>query len=113
VTANYSVFSVGWASVGIFLNEQTFEVSVANSPDLLSALLDVLEEQGFGPKRTARIASWRSGQAQVDPEQLLAMVSDIGKGRLSSKLAKRLPGLKPPPYISSAIQFVASYVQSS
>lgn len=110
VTANYSVFSVGWASVGIFLNEQTFEVSVANSPDLLSALLDVLEEQGFGPKRTARIASWRSGQAQVDPEQLLAMVSDIGKGRLSSKLAKRLPGLKPPPYISSAIQYVASYV---
>ncbi|NWO07076.1 MAG: AAA family ATPase [Alteromonadaceae bacterium] len=105
--ADYCVFSSAWTTAGIFLNEETFEVSVANTPGLQGALLDILNEQGFGPKRTARIAAWRSG-TEVNSEQLLAMVSDIGKGRLSARLAKKLPGLSPPSYIRQAIQFVAS-----
>jgi putative ATP-dependent endonuclease of OLD family len=108
--ANFANFSPGWAQVGIFLNDQTFEVAVADSPNLLRVLLDILDEQGFGHKRTVRIATWRSGASLVDSGQLLAMVSDIGKGRLSAKLAKKLPGLTPPPYIASAIHFVASRV---
>lgn len=107
--ADFASFSKGWATVGIFLNDQTFEFAIANTPHLLATLLDVLDEQGFGPKRTARIASWRTGTA-VDPDQLLAMVSDIGKGRLSAKLAKKLLNLTPPDYIASAIQFVVSRV---
>jgi putative ATP-dependent endonuclease of OLD family len=107
--ADFTSFSNSWAEVGIFLNDQTFEVAMANTPKLLDALLDIFDEQGFGPKRTARIAAWRSSTA-VDPNQLLAMVSDIGKGRLSAKIAKRLPDLTPPAYIASAIQFVASCV---
>lgn len=107
--ADYSTFSAGWAPAGIFLNDQTFEVAVANTPDLLPVLLTILDEQGFGPKRTARIAAWRSG-TQVDPDQLLAMIADIGKGRLSAKLSKKLPNVAPPAYIASAIQFVASRV---
>ncbi|WP_457661275.1 hypothetical protein [Sinorhizobium medicae] len=95
---------------GIYLNEQTFEVSVANTPGLLAPLLDILSEQGFGSIRTKRIASWRSGTA-VDPAQLLAMVADIGKGRLSSRLAKKSAGLVPPKYIADAIQHVVSRVQ--
>jgi putative ATP-dependent endonuclease of OLD family len=107
--ADFATFSAALASAGIFLNDQTFEVAVANTPNLLGALLDILDGQGFGPKRKARIAAWRSGIA-IDPDQLLAMVSDIGKGRLSAKLAKKLPGLAPPAYIASAIQFVVSRV---
>src|SRR5690606_26438037 len=59
--ADFTSFARAWASRGIFLNDQTFEVAVANTPSLLGALLDILDDQGFGPTRTARIASWRSG----------------------------------------------------
>lgn len=107
--ADYAAFSAGWAPAGIFLNDQTFEVAVANTANLLPVLLTILDEQGFGPKRTARIAAWRSG-TQVDSDQLLAMIADIGKGRLSAKLSKKLPNVAPPAYIASAIQFVASRV---
>ena len=107
--ADFATFSAGVARAGIFLNDQTFEVAIAQTPQLLDVLLTILSEQGFGAKRTARITAWKSG-TQVDPDQLLAMVSDIGKGRMSSKLAKKLPGLKPPAYIAAAIEFVASRV---
>lgn len=104
---DYATFSAAWAQVGYFLNEQTFEVAVANTPGLQSALLDILDEQGFGRIRRARIAAWRAGQ-KVDPDQLLAMVADIGKGRLAAKLARKLPVPPwPPAYIANAISFVA------
>lgn len=108
--ADFATFSAGWASEGIFLNTQTFEVSIANEPTLLVALLDIMDEQGFGSIRTKRIAAWRS-DTQVDSAQLLAMVADIGKGRLGAKLCKKLPGsLNPPSYITDAIKFVANRV---
>lgn len=108
-STNYSTFSLAWAKGGFFLNDQTFEISVATTPALLSPLLDILSGQGFGPVRTARIEAWRSG-TPVDPTQLLAMVSDIGKGRLSAKLAKKVTDLTPPRYIAEAIQYVANRV---
>jgi putative ATP-dependent endonuclease of the OLD family len=108
--ADFGAFSRGWAQHGIFLNEQTFELSIADEPTLLGALLDILAEQDFGSVRTERIAAWRSG-VQPDPAQLLAMVADIGKGRLSAKLNKKLPAtFKPPSYITAAIQYVAGRV---
>ena len=108
--ADFAVFSKGWESAGIFLNDHTFEVSVVNTPALLGALLDILFEQGFGSVRTARIAAWRGG-ASVDPGQLLAMIADIGKGRLGAKLAKKLRFRQQPPvYIAAAINFVAARV---
>ena len=107
--ADFATFSTGCAQVGVFLNDQTFEVAIAQTPQLLDGLLTILSEQGFGAKRSARITAWQFGTA-IDPDQLLAMVSDIGKGRMSSKLAKKLPGLKPPAYIAAAIDFVASRV---
>lgn len=108
--AEFSAFSKGWENAGIFLNDQTFEVSVANTPALLGALLDILSDQGFGSVRTARIAAWRAG-TPVDAGQLLAMIADIGKGRLGAKLAKKLPfGQHPPAYIAAAINFVTARV---
>ncbi len=108
--SDYSTFSKSWEASGVFLNDQTFEVSVANEPTLINTLLEILSEQGFGSVRTARISAWRGG-APVDPAQLLAMIADIGKGRLSSKIARRLPsGQRPPAYIAAAIKFVAEHV---
>jgi putative ATP-dependent endonuclease of OLD family len=108
-TVNYASFCTAWMPTGVYLNDQTFEVAVANTPHLLPVLLDILDEQGFGPKRKARISAWRSGM-RVDSEQLLAMISEIGKGRVSAKLAKKCPGLRPPDYIAAAIQRIASCV---
>ncbi|MGY0219162.1 ATP-dependent nuclease [Endozoicomonadaceae bacterium StTr2] len=104
---NFSTFYEFSSRMGIFLNDSTFEVAVASTPGLQNALLDILNEQGFGPTRTARIKAWRAGH-QVDPIHLLAMVSDIGKGRLSTKLAKKVRNLMPPKYIIDAINFVVS-----
>ncbi len=106
---DFQAFSPVWETCGIFLNDQTFEVAIAQTAPLLDALLDILDEQGFGSVRTARIKAWRTG-TPVDAGQLLAMIADIGKGRLSAKLKKRLPGFKPPAYIASAIEYVASRV---
>jgi putative ATP-dependent endonuclease of OLD family len=108
--SDYTAFSTAWANAGYFLNDQTFEIAVAATPGLQTALLDILNEQGFGKTRTDRIASWRAG-TPVEPAHLLAMVADIGKGRLSAKLKKKVPlGLAPPPYIAAAIAFVADRV---
>ena len=108
--SDFVTFSKVWEQSGVFLNDQTFEVSVANTPGLVDTLLDILSEQGFGSIRTKRIAAWRAG-AQVDTAQLLAMVADVGKGRLSAKIARKLPsGQLPPAYIAGAIKFVADRV---
>lgn len=109
LTMDFESFSGTCAPAGIFLNDQTFEVSVANTPVLRSSLLDILDEQGFGRERSARIASWKAG-APVNAGQLLAMIADIGKGRLSGKLARKKVPLPPPAYIESAIRFVADRV---
>ncbi|EOF4946922.1 ATP-dependent endonuclease [Enterobacter kobei] len=79
-----------WKKAGIFLSPQTFEVSVANTPILKDALLNILDAQGFGSLRSSRIASWRTGQ-DPEPAQLLAMISDIGKGRLARNSRKKPP----------------------
>ena len=108
---DFAAFASTWAPAGVFLNDQTFEVSIANTPSLLTPLLDILDTQGFGSIRTKRIANWRAGVAPVDAALLLAMVADIGKGRLSAKLSKKAIGLAPPKYIADAIAFVVSRVQ--
>ena len=109
LAADFDAYYKGWSGAGIFLNEHTFEVAVANTPNLQNALLEILIKQGFGATRSARIEAWKAGNP-IDPGHLLSMVSDIGKGRLSGKLAKKAVGLTPPEYITSAIRFVVDRV---
>ncbi len=109
---DYAAFNAGAMKTRIFLNEQTFEVSVANTPALLSPLLDILSDQDFGSVRTKRIAAWRAG-TPVDAEQLLAMVASIGKGRLGARLAKKAAGLPPPPYIAAALDALVTQVSNA
>lgn len=106
---DFNDFSKRWHAAGIFLNSLTFEVAIVNSPNIRNVLLEILDDQGFGPTRTNRINAWKNGHP-VDSRHLLSMISDIGKGRLSAKLAKKAVGLTPPEYITSAIHFVASRV---
>lgn len=106
---DFNDFSQRWRTAGIFLNSLTFEVAIVNSPNIRNVLLEILDDQGFGPTRTNRINAWKNGHP-VDSRHLLSMISDIGKGRLSAKLAKKAIGLTPPEYITSAIHFVASRV---
>lgn len=109
---DFASFSVDAAKTHVFLNDRTFEVSIASTPELLGPLLDILDDQDFGSVRTRRIAAWRAGTA-VDPAQLLAMIADIGKGRLGARLAKKAAGLKPPAYIGSAISTIVAAVENA
>lgn len=109
----YDKFSALWASYGIFINDQTFEVAIAQTPNLSSALLEILDEQGFGPTRTKRIEEWKTHPSKINSTQLLAMIKDIGKGRLSGKLRKKISSTKKiqvPKYIQDAIEFMVENV---
>jgi len=99
-------------TTSVFLNDRTFEVSVANTPALLRPLLDILSDQDFGSVRTKRIADWRAG-TPVDAEQLLAMVGSVGKGRLGARMAKKAAGLPPPPYIAAALAALVTLVSNA
>jgi putative ATP-dependent endonuclease of OLD family len=101
-------FRTKLTAAGVFLNGSTFEIEVADSATLRDALLSVLEDEKFGPTRSARIAAWKTGSAAVNGEQLLAMVADIGKGRLAGRLAEKAVGLLPPDYIRQAIEHVTT-----
>lgn len=114
LNSDFSSFSSNWKEVGFFFSDQTFEVSITQTPDLLKPLLDVLAEQGFGPIRNQRIDAWRNDGVKIDITQFFAMVSNIGKGRLSSKLSKKLKdGQRPPNYIAEAIEYVVNRVKPS
>ena len=111
MACDFNTFQRAWEPVGFFLSERTFEVSVANTSSLQDTLLNVLAEHNFGPTRTKRIEDWRGG-TPVDPTQLLAMIADIGKGRLAGRLARRLTGgnRQGPAYVMSAIEHIVARV---
>lgn len=112
-TASFEEFSSSFSNVGIFLNNETFEVAIVLTPNLSSVLLEILDEQGFGSTRTKRINEWKTDSSKIDSTQLLAMVKDIGKGRLSGKLKKKISGgelIQVPKYIQDAIEYMVKNV---
>lgn len=112
-TAGFEEFSSSFSKVGIFLNNETFEVAIAQTSNLSSVLLEILDEQGFGSTRTKRINEWKTDFSKIDSTQLLAMVKDIGKGRLSGKLKKKISGgklIQVPKYIQDAIEYMVENV---
>lgn len=112
-TASFEEFSSLFSNVGIFLNNETFEVAIVQTPNLSSVLLEILDEQGFGSTRTKRINEWKTDSSKIDSTQLLAMVKDIGKGRLSGKLKKKIYGgelIQVPKYIQDAIEYMVKNV---
>src|SRR5690606_10760129 len=97
-------FRSALAAHNIFLNSSTLEVEIAQSPALLKPLVEVLEAENFGTTRSARLTAWKGGLTAVVTEQLLSMIADVGKGRLSGRFAKKAVGIAPPPYIEAAIR---------
>ncbi|MFV7441885.1 ATP-dependent nuclease [Acinetobacter pittii] len=111
--AEFIEFSSSFSKVGIFLNNQTFEVAMVQTLNLSTALLEILDEQGFGSIRTKRIDEWKADPTKVDSTQLLAMIKDIGKGRLSGKLKKKISvdiTIGTPKYIQDAIEYMVKNV---
>lgn len=98
-------FRAELAKKEIYLNDTTLEVAVANTPGLLNPLIEILEAEQFGSIRRGRLERWKTGEP-VDGEQLLAMIADIGKGRLSGRLLDKIAGIAPPQYIADAIKSV-------
>ena len=112
-TAEFNEFSQEWGKVGIFLNNETFEVAIGQTPNLSEILLDILDEQGFGSKRTKLIEEWKKDKTKINSTHLLSMIKDIGKGRLSGKLKKKISGaepIQPPAYIRNAIEYIVKHV---
>lgn len=104
LTANPNTLRTTAATYGIFTNTTTLEIAAAETPELGPVLLDILDAEDFGAVRKARIKAWKDGTAPIDGEQLLAMVADIGKGRLAARLVAREVRLEPPTYIRSALE---------
>lgn len=102
----FDEFSDWFKKVGIYLNDQTFEVAIAQTSELNKLLLEILDEQGFGSMRTKRIQAWKTDPTTINSNHLLSMIKDIGKGRLSGKLKKKISDAKlieVPQYIHEAI----------
>lgn len=107
---NESKLRTALADDGIFLNASTLELEIAHTPTLVAPLLSILDAGNFGALRRKRLEQWRTDPSSVNGEQLLAMVADIGKGRLAGRLAAASIGLSPPAYIGDAITYVATRV---
>jgi putative ATP-dependent endonuclease of the OLD family len=97
-------------TVGLFVNTSTLELEISKSKALISALLSILEAESFGSCRKKRLNKWKTDWKSVDGEQLLAMVADVGKGRLAGRLAAKATGLTPPTYIKDAVRCIAGNV---
>lgn len=91
---------------GVFLNDDTLETEVANTPELVKALLEVLGEQGFGRTLQERIDAWQEDANEIDAAQLMLMIGYVGKGRFADQLSEKVGGLEPPAYIRAAIEHV-------
>ena len=85
-------------------------MEIAGSSDLVTPLLAILEAQSFGTARRKRLERWKGDRTTVNGEQLLAMVADVGKGRLAGRLAAKAVGLAPPAYVADAIRYVVANV---
>jgi putative ATP-dependent endonuclease of the OLD family len=95
---------------GVFLNYSTLEVEIAETAALAGPLLSILEAENFGTTRRKRLDRWKANPSTISGEPLLAMVADVGKGRLAARLARKAVGLTPSAYIAAAIKHVATNV---
>lgn len=95
---------------GIFLNNSTLEIEIADTFDLVIPLLSILEAEDFGNTRKKRLEKWKDDPSTVDGDQLMAMIADVGKGRLAGRLASKAKDLAPPTYIAEAIAHIAENV---
>jgi putative ATP-dependent endonuclease of OLD family len=97
------------ANHGILVNEHTLEVDLFRH-GFAAPIIETLRESGFSQARRDMIDAWEADADDLDTDELLAMVEQIGKGRFAQRLASRIGQTAPPDYIRQAIEFVAARV---
>lgn len=95
---------------GVFTNVDTLEVDLFSDDGYRSAVIATLREAKFGATRTGLIDKWEARPGDLDEDDFISMIDDIGKGRFAQRLATRIADLAPPGYLARAIQFVVDRV---
>lgn len=94
---------------GVFVNSGTLETELFNG-DLAQEMIDTLREYKFGDARKALLEGWEKNPKSCDPDELLKMIEQIGKGRYAQRLAARISGKSVPSYIADALNHVVDRV---
>lgn len=95
-------------SHGLFMNDWTFELALANA-GWLGEMCCVIEElTEVGVART-RAKGWKANPATLDKDRFLKDISAIGKGRFAQRLASVIShsgNVHCPQYIREALEYV-------
>lgn len=89
----------------IFVNWGTLETELFEG-DYAKEMIDTLLEHNFSDARKAMLDAWVADPKSYDPEELLKMIEQLGKGRYAQRLAARVPSKLVPDYIADAINHV-------
>jgi putative ATP-dependent endonuclease of OLD family len=96
------------AEHGIFVGDATLELDLFYVSDANRELcLRVLGDYEWANPTATKIKGWADG-ADVPPTQYMRIVTRIGKGRYSQRLAAQQPSLDAPGYVASALQYLLS-----
>lgn len=107
---SYNDFSDRCETHGIFTNADTLEVDIFRAEDFTAAVIETLREQNLSAERQAWVNQWEADPGTLEPENYLKLIEAVGKGRFAQRLASRIEGIVPPPYIARAITHVADRV---
>ncbi|HEJ4445430.1 TPA: ATP-dependent nuclease [Pseudomonas aeruginosa] len=106
----YSDFSDRCEGYGVFTNFDTLEVDLFEDEDFTAAIIETLREQRLSEERQAWVSQWEGDPETLDRENYLKLIEAVGKGRFAQRLASRIEGIAPPPYIARAITYVVDRV---
>lgn len=95
---------------GLFLGDHTFEVDLFRAGRHKSMCKTLVELSDNSAAR-ARAERWRDVPHELDAEQLLKDIGEIGKGRYAQRLATRIKKTIWPPYVRDAVNHVAKRCQ--
>ena len=90
---------------GLFLNDYTFEVDLFKCGQYRSICQTIIETSDNGAAKE-RARRWNDSPENLDIEQFLKDINEIGKGRFAQRLATRITDLSCPLYIMEALQYV-------
>lgn len=91
---------------GIFLNQHTLEIDLfqcGRHKSMCSTLVELCSNK----KAKERAEFWKKDPDNLDKEQFLKDIEDIGKGRFAQRQASRMTGKACPEYIKKGIKYVA------
>jgi putative ATP-dependent endonuclease of the OLD family len=96
--------------LGCFVNNYTLEVDMFRSGlhQIMTAALIELSSNGAARDRAHQ---WGQHPDELDPQQFLIDITEVGKGRYAQRLASALEGQVCPDYIREAIEYVAQKIR--